>query len=1068
MSCATSQASGSEPREEREGRAPALIVKGEEGERFRMSPDGQWVVYQQVRDDGRHEVWRMRVDGRDARRLGPEGADNRHPTFDLDGERVVFASDVEGDFDLWVAQLESGELEQVTDLEGDELEPDVSPLRYTFFAAQADECTETGASATPLDAYQKVAFTRERGPDAVEVWFASVKPMSVDEETWQTWREPPVSESHGEHVGRLSPAEKRCREPRWSGDGLSLVWECGGEGERVVWEGEARWEQSFAAAIEAVRGREAQPCEEGGVGEWREDECYRSLPRSYGSFASREMSESVEDISQVSFSANQAMLVGRRGEELVWRARFEDGPWVGLEVDAGAPANPSWHPSGRGVVFDAVQDGERRLGFVETDFYLQDVRNLDDFPELIHVRSSRLEENGFVARPGTWREFYTYYDKLRYVRRPAFITADAALQAFRDEFQRILVEAESRAADRLHALSGALYEYFLARYRSTEAASDLYLARYFAAGWVPLEAWKRLETPDEALWREAMWGELDEARRAEFDRLTGPVIERIQTSMPEVVDELAAEVRVAVADWVERMMAHSGVSGLDVPTYEGPFAVDFSQFTVRGAYAENDKGAYFLAMSWFSMAPLPFDESLRDVVEAMKKVNIGEESAGDVWEEIDSTVGAFMGRAVDPSPRHLKALSARGDRSWKTFDGDAVADALAQMVGPSAIRDANSAGLTTTTREIKVTFLPKRVGLDAEFFSRLTPPNVRGRGLGSALDVFAARGVKAAKRHALSAAVGEAWRQDYRDALEELMDEPADEGLAPTDIYHAWMATLVALAKQSGVPEEQVLDFVGTDAWADRKLLSALGGYAQLKDSAVLYAAQDIAVECGGWRATYVLVEQPILPQVKGFVDPEPQFFERLSALAGTVYEDMAGGEQPVVGGFGYRDEVLNAGAFAAKLAKLARKQMTGEALSFEEYRWIRMVGGRLEALSIQRDPQAQVMQGMGEARAERGVVLATDIQTNVARRVVRQVAVGSLLDLYVAVPGGVGRRMTQGPTFSFYEFERPMSSRLTAAEWHEMIEEGELPGRPTWSESFIQPVATPWVEWVEGDAGAD
>jgi hypothetical protein len=1041
------------------------------GARPRFSPDGDWLVFESKTPSGEYAMFRMRRDGGGLEQIGPKDRNNRYPTFDVTGERVIYASDTDGDFDLYALDLETGESERVTNMEGDEIEPAVSPIRYTFYAAQTDSCTASGASGTILDAYEKVAFTRSLdGGERVEVWFASMTPTEQTKQAFQTWREPPVSQKHALHTGRLSEADEHCESPRWSGDGLSIVWSCRDGDDPVVMDGPASWEQSFAAAIKAVRGDDdGKSCDEGDLENWRTDECIDDLPRKYSRYEVEQASAAQASIAQPSVSANQVVLLGQKDGTIVWRRRAavggEDDQWRELKAEHSDIRYPTWDPYGGRVVFDVRAKGGRVLRQADTDFYLQDVQNLNTFPEVVRTESKRLDENGFVARPGDWKEFYAYYDKLRYMRRPAFVTADAALQAFRDEFQRVLQDAESRAAQRLHLLGGALYRHYWKRYQETKNPTDLYYARYFAAGWAPLEAYERLEKPDEDMRIDARWG-LEGERKKEYERLTAPAIERIPETLPEVIEDMPDPVAEKVGGWVNAMIAHKGVGTLEVPSYKKPFKIDFSQFKVRGTYAENDKGAYFLAMNWYGMVPLPFDGSLDTFQKAMRDTSAGKTSAIDLWRRIDSTVGAFMGSPVDPAPNHLIDLADDDPKALSKFDGDAVADTLREMVGPTAIRDANSASPSTTRRKIKVTFMPKRKGLDSEFFSRLTHPTVEMRPLASALDVFAVFGIDAAFEHALASAKGEEYRDEYEKTLEALRKKhggSTGEAFATTDIYHSWMAVLVTLADQSDIPEDAVVDFARTDAWADRELNSALAGFAQLKHSAVLYAAQDFAAECAGARPTYVLVEQPVRPQPRGFVDPQPAFFAELAALAGGVYEHMNDGKPPASASFGYGTGVLNAKTFAETLAQLSEKQVSGRELTPDEYNWIRVVGGRLETISLNHNPKSQTISGSGDARAERGVALATDIQTNGVRALALQVAIGRLMDMYVAVPNDPGRRMTQGGIYSFYEFTREMSKRLTDAEWNELIESGDVRQRPAWRGSFVQDVDVQWSEEPEG-----
>src|SRR5690606_9224030 len=99
--------------------------------------------------------------------------------------------------------------------------------------------------------------------------------------------------------------------------------------------------------------------------------------------------------------------------------------------------NLVWTPDGSGVAFDAASTSAtaagRTIATAPTHFYLQEVRNLHRFPAL-HGKgqSKKMQRNRFLARPGTHKEFYALYEQLRYARLPQYVTADAALQAYRD------------------------------------------------------------------------------------------------------------------------------------------------------------------------------------------------------------------------------------------------------------------------------------------------------------------------------------------------------------------------------------------------------------------------------------------------------------------------------------------------------------------------------------------------------------------------------------------------------------------------------------------------------------
>ncbi|MFU8806028.1 MAG: DUF3160 domain-containing protein, partial [Bradymonadaceae bacterium] len=448
----------------------------------------------------------------------------------------------------------------------------------------------------------------------------------------------------------------------------------------------------------------------------------------------------------------------------------------------------------------------------------------------------------------------------------------------------------------------------------------------------------------------------------------------------------------------------------------------------------------------------------RLVADTLSKVDVGGRTALTVWRSIDGVVGSFMGKPVDATISHLIEARQEQPEIFDTFHVEKVRDALEKLRGPMLIRDveaafAQRAGAGDGTRILNVTFLPKRVGLDTTFFRKLTWPDAGERPFPSALDAMAVLGSKNAYQY-VTAAQDEHWAKEYRVALDALIAESLgkekDPGYWSTDIYHSWLAVLATLANSHEVDDASLMKFANSEAWKDRKLFSAVAGYTQLKHSAVLYNAQDMSAECGGQMTFYALVEQPILPRPHGFVDPVPAFFDGLAVLADEVYTKLYGDKEgPLLWWYSSRDKI-NARKLAAELATIARHQIGGEALTDEQLELIEFTGAALESMTL-GIMGGDSIQLQGQGRAQRGVALATDIHTNLERGQVLQVAVGSVMDLYVAVPDGIAQTMTQGGIFSFYEFTHPMSDRLTDENWAKLMSSDDAPALPTWTKSFVE-----------------
>lgn len=1009
-------------------------TSGEPGNRPRYSPDGRLLVSQAGKNDAR-KVLITDVSTGQTQTL-PTSGDSHHPTFHR--SQIVFASNTKGKNDLYVMDQTGENLEQLTDLPGDVSEPTVNPLPFNFYLVIDDGCGPPWGQKD--DNFYKVAFTRDYDGKK-EIWFSSIHPGIAPTDEDNRGSKKTAFSAHGAHQGRISPEGKSCHSPAFSNDGLHLTFVCDG----VVQHAPATWTQSFEDAREAI-GQGGIPECQNAHSDDQQALCLAKLPRRYTQFTGKEISSKDQNLRHPSYAANHTMIVAEAdGKPLIYNL-FGDPTWSAIENFAHTQtSNFVWAPHGEHLVFDSQRNSQIR-SFI-TDFYLQDVTNLNQFAELLGgQKSTLLPQNRFVAKPGTHKEFYALYESLRYQRRPQFVTADATLQAFRDEFMRILETAEKKTTDDLQAMSFALMNHFEARHRTSKSPTDRYYATYFAVPYVALKAVQNLvdvrdEGRDEWSWME--------------EGMPVPVGANFAAAIPDVVKTLPVSLQADVNKHLQNIMAHQGIGELAVPSQKKPAAVDYSLFTVRGNYAESDLGGYFVAMTWFALAPLPFDSSLNDFLVALEKVKVDAESAQAVWTRINGVVGSFMGRPVDVTVSHLREAQKAHPDLYTTFDSNRVATILEELRGPVLIRDFEAAA-EDKERTLKVVFLPKRVGLDTTFFRQLLHPDVPNRPFPSALDAFAVMGSKRASVHAQEAQAEE-WAVIYGQKLQALTQKTPsvnDQTYWSTDVYHSWLALLATLATAHDVSDSAAMSFTQSDAWKDRMLFSALGGYTQLKHSAVLYNAQDMSAECGGDTEYLTFIEQPVLPTPRGFVDPVPDFFDGLAELTNTVYTQMLGDAEGPKTRFTWDDEIYNMRSLAKELGTISRAQAQGQNLTEEQYQIIEFFGARLEAITLgMSTPDRSGLSPanvLGQGRAERGIPLATDIHTNITRNEVLQIAVGQPLDFYVITKAPVGSILTQGGIFSFYEFHHPMSDRLTDEKWGTQLKSNPPP-MPKWVSSFVE-----------------
>src|SRR5690606_24151464 len=121
----------------------------------------------------------------------------------------------------------------------------------------------------------------------------------------------------------------------------------------------------------------------------------QTLQRKYVAYPSTAASAG-EGLSAPTLSANEVVLVahGPPGTTALYHRNVfgpDDDTWASLDVGVQDPQHPDWTPDGSHMVFDAIDaDGQRRIYVTHTAFYLQRVRNLQRFPELLGAGRSTL------------------------------------------------------------------------------------------------------------------------------------------------------------------------------------------------------------------------------------------------------------------------------------------------------------------------------------------------------------------------------------------------------------------------------------------------------------------------------------------------------------------------------------------------------------------------------------------------------------------------------------------------------------------------------------------------------
>jgi hypothetical protein len=216
-----------------------------------------------------------------------------------------------------------------------------------------------------------------------------------------------------------------------------------------------------------------------------------------------------------------------------------------------------------------------------------------------------------------------------------------------------------------------------------------------------------------------------------------------------------------------------------------------------------------------------------------------------------------------------------------------------------------------------------------------------------------------------------------------------------------------------------------TAAWRDKSLNTALASWTELRHDTILYAKQ-----------SYTPVKSSLPPEVRGYVEPAPEFYARLLALTEMTargLDELKALDEPARQRLSKLAEVLK------RLLELSLKELRNEALTSEDYAYIREIGGALE----------QTVLGVRDAGVK--TTLIADVHTDANSQKVLEEGVGYVDLLAAVIPQPDGTlSLALGPVLSYYEFKWPMGDRLTDEAWRAKLASAPPP-RPPWTASFVR-----------------
>ena len=645
---------------------------------------------------------------------------------------------------------------------------------------------------------------------------------------------------------------------------------------------------------------------------------------------------------------------------------------------------------------------------------MSNIINFEDFSYNSKDFLDKLKTNGFVVSDGAGREFFELYENNRYFQMPNFVTVDSMMHTYHVYFAYLMRDIEK------NHLSGDLAGL-------TDEMLDKSLKQY------------------------------EELKGSEWEGAAKRNVAFFAVAQELIGDssEAPAEVKDIVKTEYDRVMA---AEGIDMSDLTGDYE-DYSQYKPRGYY-EGDKTLekYFRTMMWYGRRQ--FTQEDEDLDRSALLITLAlDDGSYDTWSDIYAVTSFFAGASDDLGyceympvieeayGKGVKIADLAGDSDgWKKFH-TLTADLRAPRINSIPIEDSEE-NKDKSNVIPGYRFMGQRFTIDATIMQELVYRRVGKfededkRMLPDFLDVPAALGSDMA--YSLLEEAGATKYENYDRNMQNMRKEfiNDDSTIWNASLYASWLNTLRPLLAEKG---DGYPLFMQNDEWTKKDLETFAGSFTELKHDTILYSKQMMAEMGGGWEED---------KDFRGYVEPEPLVFLRFANLA----QSTASGLKEM----GYlskndEEDLQKLADLAKKLKVISVKELQNEKLTDEEYELIEIYGGEIEHFWL--DAMKAQTGAEYPTSDDYPAAIVVDVATDPNGSVL-EMATGDPAVIYVIVQVDGKLRIAEGAVYSFYQFEQPISDRLTDTDWRKLmgiqIEDynnivpyGQAHDHPDWANSY-------------------
>lgn len=264
-------------------------------------------------------------------------------------------------------------------------------------------------------------------------------------------------------------------------------------------------------------------------------------------------------------------------------------------------------------------------------------------------------------------------------------------------------------------------------------------------------------------------------------------------------------------------------------------------------------------------------------------------------------------------------------------------------------------------------------------------------------------------------------------------------------LYNSWLSSIRAL---NPLPDDEHMPFfMRTGAWHQQKMNTQLAAWTQVRHDNLLYAKPSYS---GGAGCSFPY----------SYIEPYPEFYKRLADYANNAAQFFSLKEIQIDFSEPLDEFFRNFAEVISKLEILAQKELDNQSFTTEEEDWLKQM------LVAPSQVECGMMPFTGwildlyweNSKVTDPDYINVDIHTqptDESGRIVGKVLHAGLGEINMGVclaiiPGSTTTAAYTGAFMSYYENITDDFLRLNDQEWANLVNEGKIPERPEWVNSYL------------------